>query len=55
MSPTPVTFKLRRGRVPRTFPAGPPLTDHLRLTVRPNDENDRLLQAGAEITVGGRS
>jgi histidinol-phosphate aminotransferase len=36
---------LRRGLVPRTFPAGHPLVDHLRLTVRAPDENDRLLDA----------
>jgi histidinol-phosphate aminotransferase len=36
---------LRRGLVPRTFPAGHPLAAHLRLTVRAPDENDRLLEA----------
>ena len=36
---------LRRGIVPRTFPAGHPLADHLRLTVRSPEENDRLLEA----------
>ena len=34
---------LQRGLVPRTFPASHPLADHLRLTVRDPDENDRLL------------
>jgi histidinol-phosphate/aromatic aminotransferase/cobyric acid decarboxylase-like protein len=55
MSPTPVTFKIRRGLVPRTFAAGPPLTDQLRPTVRSNNENDRLPKAAAEITAGGPS
>jgi histidinol-phosphate aminotransferase len=36
---------LRLGLVPRTFPAGHPLDDHLRLTVRAPDENDRLIEA----------
>jgi histidinol-phosphate aminotransferase len=36
---------LRHGLVPRTFPAGHPLADHLRLTVRAADENDRLIAA----------
>jgi len=36
---------LRHGLVPRTFPAGHPLADHLRLTVRAADENDRLIEA----------
>ena len=36
---------LRQGLVPRTFPAGHPLDDHLRLTVRAPDENDRLIEA----------
>lgn len=34
---------LRSGLVPRTFPAGHPLADHLRLTVRDGAENDRLI------------
>jgi len=36
---------LRRGLVPRTFGAGHPLADSLRLTVRNRDENDRLIAA----------
>ncbi|MDQ3492466.1 MAG: histidinol-phosphate transaminase, partial [Chloroflexota bacterium] len=34
---------LRAGIVPRTFPADHPLADHLRLTVRSREENERLL------------
>ena len=40
---------LRRGLVPRTFGAGHPIADHLRLTVRDPDENDRLIAAAAEL------
>jgi histidinol-phosphate aminotransferase len=36
---------LRRGLVPRTFGAGHPLADSLRLTVRNREENDRLIDA----------
>ena len=36
---------LRRGLVPRTFGAGHPLEDSLRLTVRDREENDRLIDA----------
>ena len=36
---------LRRGLVPRTFGAGHPLADSLRLTVRDRQENDRLIDA----------
>jgi histidinol-phosphate aminotransferase len=36
---------MSRGLVPRTFGAGHPLADHLRLTVRNPDENDRLIAA----------
>lgn len=36
---------LRRGIVPRTFGAGHPLADSLRLTVRDASENDRLIAA----------
>jgi histidinol-phosphate aminotransferase len=39
---------LSRGLVPRTFGAGHPLADHLRLTVRNPDENDRLIAAATE-------
>ena len=40
---------LSRGLVPRTFGAGHPLADHLRLTVRDPDENDRLVAAAREL------
>ena len=40
---------LRRGLVPRTFPATHPLADHLRLTIRSTDEDDRLIAAATEI------
>jgi len=40
---------LRRGMVPRTFPAGHPLADCLRLTVRAAHEDDRLIAAAHEI------
>ena len=40
---------LRRGLVPRTFPAGHPLAGFLRLTVRAAPENDRIIQAANEI------
>jgi histidinol-phosphate aminotransferase len=40
---------LRHGLVPRTFPAGHPLADHLRLTVRSRDEDDRLIEAAREL------
>ncbi|MEP6638836.1 MAG: histidinol-phosphate transaminase [Chloroflexota bacterium] len=36
---------LARGLVPRTFGNSHPLADHLRLTVRAHDENDRLIAA----------
>jgi histidinol-phosphate aminotransferase len=36
---------LRRGLVPRTFPDTHPLADHLRLTVRSPEQNDRLIAA----------
>ncbi len=39
---------LRRGLVPRTFPADHPLADHLRITVRSPDDDDRLLATLAE-------
>jgi histidinol-phosphate aminotransferase len=39
---------LSRGLVPRTFGAGHPLADHLRLTVRDPHENDRLIAAATE-------
>jgi histidinol-phosphate aminotransferase len=40
---------LRRGLVPRTFGAGHPLAHCLRLTVRDERENDRLIVAAHEI------
>ena len=40
---------LARGLVPRTFGQGHPLADHLRLTVRAPDENDRLIAAAAAV------
>lgn len=40
---------LRRGLVPRTFGAGHPLADHLRLTVRAPGEDDRLIEAAHEV------
>jgi histidinol-phosphate aminotransferase len=46
---------LQRGLVPRTFPAGHPLADHLRLTVRAPAENDRLIKAATELSGETRS
>jgi histidinol-phosphate/aromatic aminotransferase/cobyric acid decarboxylase-like protein len=43
------TGLLRRGLVPRTFAPGHPLEDHLRVTVRDTDDNDRLVAAAREI------
>ena len=40
---------LRRGLVPRTFGPGHPFVDCLRLTVRSEQENDRLIEAAREI------
>jgi histidinol-phosphate aminotransferase len=40
---------LRRGLVPRTFPSTHVLADHLRLTVRSTDEDDRLIAAAGDI------
>jgi histidinol-phosphate aminotransferase len=40
---------LRRGIVPRTFGAGHPLADHLRITVRSRSEDDRFVAAAREI------
>jgi histidinol-phosphate aminotransferase len=40
---------LRRGLVPRTFPSGHPLADHLRLTVRTPADDDRLIDAIASV------
>ena len=40
---------LQRGIVPRAFPETHPLADHLRLTVRDREQDDRLLEAAREI------
>ncbi|HET8784773.1 MAG TPA: histidinol-phosphate transaminase [Candidatus Limnocylindrales bacterium] len=40
---------LRRGLVPRTFPDTHPLADHLRLTVRSPEQNDRLIAAASDF------
>ena len=40
---------MRRGLVPRTFPAGHPLAGYLRVTIRNADENDRLIAGAREI------
>lgn len=40
---------LRHGLVPRTFPDTHPLADHIRLTVRSTEQNDRLIAAAHEI------
>ena len=42
---------LGRGLVPRTFGEGHPLADHLRVTVRDTDENDRLIAAARELAL----
>lgn len=44
---------LTRGLVPRTFPETHPLADHLRLTVRSPEENDRLIAAAQEFESAG--
>ena len=44
---------LQRGLVPRTFPSSHPLAQCLRLTVRSQDENGRLIEAAREL--GGAS
>lgn len=43
---------LRRGLVPRTFPAEHPLAAHLRLTVRNPEQDDRLIAAARELAAG---
>jgi histidinol-phosphate aminotransferase len=43
------TGMLRRGLVPRTFPADHPLAQALRLTIRDRAGNDRLIAAAREI------
>jgi histidinol-phosphate aminotransferase len=40
---------LRRGLVPRTFPEGHPLAAYLRLTVRNEQQDERLIAAAREI------
>jgi len=40
---------LERGLVPRTFPAGHPLASCLRLTVRNEEQDDRLIEAAREL------
>lgn len=42
---------MRRGLVPRTFGAGHPLTHCLRITVRADHENDRLIEAARAIAM----
>ncbi len=44
---------LRRGLVPRTFGAEHPLADHLRITVRSPEQDDRLIDAARATTAGG--
>ncbi len=41
---------LSHGLVPRTFGEGHPLADHLRLTVRDPNENDRLIAVAVAVT-----
>ena len=43
---------LRRGLVPRTFPDTHPLADHLRLTVRSPEQDDRLIEAARAFGSG---
>jgi len=43
------TGMLRRGLVPRTFPAGHPLSHALRLTIRDRAGNDRLIEVACEL------
>jgi histidinol-phosphate aminotransferase len=43
---------LGRGLIPRTFPAGHALDHCLRLTVRNQEQDDRLIQAAHEIAAG---
>ncbi len=40
---------LQAGIVPRTFPSGHPLADHLRLTVRDRADNDRLVAVAGKL------
>ena len=43
---------LSRGLIPRTFPAEHPLAHCLRLTVRNQEQDDRLVAAAREIGTG---
>jgi histidinol-phosphate/aromatic aminotransferase/cobyric acid decarboxylase-like protein len=43
---------LSRGLIPRTFPADHPLAHSLRLTVRNQEQDDRLVAAAREIGAG---
>ncbi len=43
---------LQRALVPRTFPDTHPLADHVRLTVRSAEENDRLIAAVRDLEAG---
>jgi histidinol-phosphate aminotransferase len=40
---------LKRGLIPRTFPAGHPLDHSVRLTVRNREQDDRLIAAAVEL------
>jgi len=40
---------LRRGLVPRTFPADHPLAAYLRITVRDQDQDDRMIEAARAL------
>jgi histidinol-phosphate aminotransferase len=44
---------LRRGLVPRTFPADHPLAAYLRLTVRDQEQDDRMIEAAQELGAKG--
>jgi histidinol-phosphate aminotransferase len=46
---------MRRGLVPRTFPAGHPLAPCLRVTVRAPEENDLIIAAALEIAAARES
>jgi histidinol-phosphate aminotransferase len=46
---------LQRGLVPRTFPSDHPLAAYLRLTVRDEEQDDRLIEAAKASRPGGRS
>src|SRR5262249_36495494 len=48
-SPAGAESLLERGLVPRTFPAGHPLAHCLRLTVRNEEQDDRLIAAAREL------